>query len=252
MDPSAATQTSALLKALPDDPMHVEVRGLLMCRADVQLLHDPAAPTADGFLFAPAHGLAIGYGAPPVGLLPELRSLADRSGMTGQDIELHLPDAAAESWLGHDRVRSLGQNHVQTLPTQESVERIHDLVAKEADVITDPSDSRLKTLPTALELEFAALCPWPVVVAIAAQDRIASIAYAFVETEGYFDISIDTVHPFRREGYGVSCAAALIRQQLHRGKRPVWIANEKNPASLALSSKLGFEDVGHVQRALLG
>lgn len=242
---------SKLLASLPDDPLHVEVRGLLKCRADISLLPDPHAPATHGFLFAPLHGLAIGYGSPPIALLDELRRLANGAGMTGQDVELHLPLAAAGTWLASGRVHDLGMNHVQALDAASRLDDVHDAVAHDAALITDPSDERLNTLPAALKLEFESLCPWPIVVAIVAKGRIASIAYAFVETETQFDLSIDTNHPFRREGYGVSCAAALIRHQLHRGKRPVWIANEKNPASLALSSRLGFQEVGLVQRALL-
>jgi GNAT superfamily N-acetyltransferase len=245
----------AMWEALADDPLHVEVRGLLKCSPNVRLLPEPADPQKvrlpSGLLFSSVHGLAIGYGTPTVGLAPSLRRLADESGMARQNVELHLPEATADAWLSDSRVSDLGRNHVQALVESRATERILDLVSHDTSVITDPSDPRLGTLPAGLQHEFASLCPWPVVVAIMAGDRMASIAYAFVETEGYFDVSIDTIHAFRREGYGVSCAAALIRHQLHRGKHPVWIANEKNTASLALSARLGFQDVGRVRRALL-
>ncbi len=244
-----------LLRALPDDPMHVEVRGLLMCRSDVSLLPDPAAPTKNGFLFAPLHGLAVGYGTPPVQLIDGVRELANRFGMTGQDVELNLPHGAAPEWLAHGRVTGsvtgLGEHRVQAFTEPAAFERILDLVTHDVIVITDPSDPRLQTLPVALQAEFGSLCPWPAVVAIMAEGRMASIAYAFVETEGFFDISIDTPHLFRREGYGLSCAAGLIRHQIHRGKHPVWIARENNAASLALSARLGFQDVGGAHSALL-
>lgn len=241
----------ALLGALPDEPLHVEVRGLLKGRPDALLLAEPKEPLASGLLFTPIHGLAIGYGTPSVGLATGLRRLADGSGMARQNVELHLPEATADAWISDLRVSDLGRNRVQALVESKATDRILDLVTHDVSVITDPSDPRLGTLPAGLQHEFASLCPWPVVVATMASERVASIAYAFVETEGFFDVSIDTIHPFRREGYGVSCAAALIRHQLHRGKHPVWIANEKNTASLALSARLGFEDVGRVRRALL-
>lgn len=240
-----------LLQALPDDPHHVEVRGLLMCRPDVTLVPDPAEATLNGFLFAPIHGLAIGYGSPPIGLMGELRQVANRAGMTGQDVELHLPLAGADAWLASDRITQLGEHRVQALTEHAALQGILDLAAHDASLITDPSDPRLKTLPVGLQAEFESLCPWPIVFAIMAKGRVASIAYAFVETEGFFDVSIDTPHLFRREGYGVACAAALIRHQIRRGKHPVWIARENNAASLALSAKLGFQDVGRAQSALL-
>ena len=222
-----------------------------MCRSDVKLVPDPAAPTVNGFLFAPGHGLAIGYGQPPLALTSDLRLTANRAGMTGQDVELHLPHAARAPWLAHERVVDLGENRIQAFTEPATFDRILDLVTHDVALIRDPSDPRLETLPAPLQLEFSSLCPWPAVVAIMAQGKVASIAYAFVETETHFDVSIDTPHLFRREGYGLSCAAGLIRHQMTRGKRPVWIAKENNPPSLALSAKLGFQDIARATSALL-
>ncbi len=208
---------------------------------------------AGGFVFSPEHGIAVGFGEPQVELADDLRDAADAHGMAQQGIELHLPEAAAENWMALQSTRFLCQHRVQVLgPASDAGaggwpgEPRH-----ETALLESPADARLETLPRALRAEFAAMNPWPVVVASLAGESIASIASAFVETEAWFDVSIDTVPDFRREGFGASCAIALIQYEFERGKQPVWMVREKNQASLALSQKLGFRDQGRVWGAEL-
>ncbi|QDV07485.1 hypothetical protein Poly30_30110 [Planctomycetes bacterium Poly30] len=240
-----------LVESLPDDPMHVEVRGLLFGAAELRLIGDPREPAASGFVMVPRYGLAVGYGAPSVDLLGSLRVAASESGRARDGLKLHLTLECAEAWLAQEGVANLGRNVVQTFQGGEPFERLPSLIQHDARILPDPSEALLATLPSDAAAEFAILKPWPAVACTVALDRIASIAYAFVETETYFDISIDTFQAFRREGHGTSCAAALILHQQERARRPVWIANERSRASLALSNRLGFEEVGQVQAALL-
>lgn len=74
----------------------------------------------------------------------------------------------------------------------------------------------------------------------------ASFCYAGAATETLWDLSIDTLEPFRRCGYAGLCAAYAIDQMNRQGKRPVWGATESNEASLRLASKLGFRPVDRV------
>ncbi|QDV09803.1 FR47-like protein [Planctomycetes bacterium Poly30] len=217
-------------------------------------------PGVHGFVFASEHGMAMGFGAPSVRLADELRDLADRHGMVQEPLELHLPISCANEWLALDGVTSLGLHRVQVLDENavdgKTIEGglvgqgVRHSVAHETVVLESKSDPLLETLPRALRAEFAAMRPWPMVVASLAGECIASIASAFVETENYFDVSIDTVPDFRRAGFGFACARALIEQQRLRGKEPVWMVREKNRASLALSEQLGFRDIGRVQSLL--
>jgi predicted GNAT family acetyltransferase len=65
-------------------------------------------------------------------------------------------------------------------------------------------------------------------------------------TGSLWDLSIDTLQPFRRCGYAGLCAAYVIDQMNREGKRPVWGAAESNEASLRLASKLGFRPVDRI------
>lgn len=255
-DSGAGSRRAEVLKALPDSPLHVEARGLLMCRPDTLVLLDRSsragAPGVHGFVFTAEHGMAIGFGAPSPELADDLRDLADHHGMVKESLELHLPIECAEAWLALDGATSLGQHRVQVLDgyglsEAAGAEQPRAREMHETRLLPVRTDPLLETLPRALRAEFAAMRPWPVVVASLAGECIASVASAFVETEAYFDVSIDTVPDFRRSGFGAACALALIEYQRQRGKRPIWMVRDKNRASLALSERLGFRDAGLVQ-----
>jgi RimJ/RimL family protein N-acetyltransferase len=71
-----------------------------------------------------------------------------------------------------------------------------------------------------------------------------SFCYAAAETEGLWDVSIDTLEGHRRKGHAASCAAYMIRHMRRvSGKEPVWDALEGNAASMGLAARLGFVPV---------
>ena len=71
-----------------------------------------------------------------------------------------------------------------------------------------------------------------------------SFCYAAAETEGLWDVSIDTLDGHRRRGYAASCVAFMVRHMRDaRGKEPVWGALETNAASMNLAASLGFDPV---------
>jgi len=67
-----------------------------------------------------------------------------------------------------------------------------------------------------------------------------------VERAGLWDVSVDTLEPFRRQGYAGLCVAYVIDQMNRERRRPVWGAVESNEASLRLASKLGFRPVDRI------
>jgi GNAT superfamily N-acetyltransferase len=73
--------------------------------------------------------------------------------------------------------------------------------------------------------------------------RPVAFCDASTETEGLWDIGIDTLEPYRRRGYAALAVAYTVDQQGRRGRRPVWGAEEDNEASMRLASKLGFKPV---------
>jgi RimJ/RimL family protein N-acetyltransferase len=74
-----------------------------------------------------------------------------------------------------------------------------------------------------------------------------SFCYVASETEGLWDVSIDTLEEHRRRGHAARCAASLIRHMRDTaGKEPVWGAVESNASSMGLAAKLGFVPVDRV------
>ena len=84
-----------------------------------------------------------------------------------------------------------------------------------------------------------AVAETPVFAAFAG-DRPAAFCYAGAVTESLWDVSIDTLEPYRRRGYATQCAAFVIEQMRAVGKEPVWGSLVSNVASARLAAKLGF------------
>ena len=76
-----------------------------------------------------------------------------------------------------------------------------------------------------------------------AGDRPAAFCYAGAMTESLWDVSIDTLEQYRRQGYGTRCAAFVIDHMRAAGKEPVWGSLVSNVASARLAAKLGFVPV---------
>jgi GNAT superfamily N-acetyltransferase len=81
------------------------------------------------------------------------------------------------------------------------------------------------------------------ITAAFADERPVAFCYAGSVTERWWDLSIDTVEPYRRRGYAARCAAYCIAEMARAGKQPVWGALVSNHASASLAAKLGFEPV---------
>ena len=70
---------------------------------------------------------------------------------------------------------------------------------------------------------------------------MVSFCYAAAETEGLWDVSIDTLEGYRRQGHAAACAVYMVRHVRDTtGKEPVWGALISNAASMGLAARLGF------------
>ena len=99
------------------------------------------------------------------------------------------------------------------------------------------------SLPPDLRSELEEAVGISSVAAAYADGRAVSFCYAGSQTEGLWDVAIDTLEGHRNRGHASRCAAYMIEHMKRRGKQPVWGAEETNAASLALASKLGFVPV---------
>lgn len=73
-----------------------------------------------------------------------------------------------------------------------------------------------------------------------ADGRPVAFCYA-ARTEGLWDVSIDTLERYRRQGHAARCVSFMV-EYLHP-LRPVWGAENTNRASLQLAARLGFVPV---------
>lgn len=78
------------------------------------------------------------------------------------------------------------------------------------------------------------------VFAAFAHETPAAFCYAGAVTERLWDVSIDTLEPFRRQGFATFCATFVIEHMRAAGREPVWGSLASNVASAQLAAKLGF------------
>ena len=105
-----------------------------------------------------------------------------------------------------------------------------------------PRDA-LDHVPGDLRGEIEAQLEHRMVMAGFAEERPVSFASSPWMTEGFADLSIDTLSEHRRQGIGRAAVAALIEYLLEVGKTPVWGATVDNLASLAMAENLGITSV---------
>lgn len=82
----------------------------------------------------------------------------------------------------------------------------------------------------------------PAVVALEG-GRPVSFCVASDQTEGLWDVSIDTLEGHRRRGHAARCVSWMVDEMRRRGKEPVWAAEETNAPSMRLAARLGFVPV---------
>jgi predicted GNAT family acetyltransferase len=145
--------------------------------------------------------------------------------------------AALPDWIGEPAtIHVLGQSPRLPPVPPGTVRR---LAAEEVSALSGlPPDLREELL-----VEAQAGTP---IAAAFADERPVAFCYAGSVTERWWDVSIDTVEPYRRQGYAARCAAYCITEMARAGKQPVWGALVSNHASAGLAVKLGFEPVDSI------
>ncbi|HZY56217.1 MAG TPA: GNAT family N-acetyltransferase, partial [Rubrobacteraceae bacterium] len=107
-----------------------------------------------------------------------------------------------------------------------------------------PSElSSIDELPPDLLSELRVAARRSPIVASLVGGRPVSFCYVAAQTEGLWDISIDTLAEHRRQGHAARCVTYMIEHMRRQGRMPVWGAEETNPPSLRLAAKLGFVPV---------
>ncbi|RFA26249.1 hypothetical protein CAI21_17370 [Alkalilimnicola ehrlichii] len=141
-----------------------------------------------------------------------------------------------------DRVRSLLPEFVAEPATVFSTpEHLPPAPLKQCREISLSEIAAQDHLPADLMAELSRVAEDGVsVVAAFDGERPVAFAYVAAETESLWDISIDTVQSYRRQGYAAAAVLHLMHRMEKRGKSAVWGALESNRASANLARRLGF------------
>lgn len=218
-----------MIALIPDEPRWVEVRSLLLSgRAHVEV-----ASTSPPAFVVVRPDMAQGgvIGRPPDSVIQRMAASADHILVEPEHVESvaqALPGWAFEAATLHvlggaPRLPAVPRGLVRTISREE--------LAVWPEV------------PEPLREELLGIEEETSIFAAFAGARPAAFCYPSAMTESLWDVSLDTLEPFRRQGYGMRCAAYVIEHMRIAGKEPVWGALASNVASARLAAKLGFVPV---------
>jgi GNAT superfamily N-acetyltransferase len=224
----------AVARLLPDEPRWVEVRGMLL----TGMGRPVGAVATDPVTFVALHAgddQAAVVGRPAHELIQNAAASATELLAVPENADW--VTAAIPSW-------QLESATIHTLPNLDLIHAVPPGVVREVAI---PELTGLPVQYAALrdDLLVEARSGTQVFAAFAGEEP-AAFCYAGSVTEQWWDISIDTLEPFRRQGYASQCVAHVIRHMGERGKMPVWGAMKSNSPSARLAAKLGFTPVDAV------
>jgi RimJ/RimL family protein N-acetyltransferase len=254
--PAAASLTLALTR-VPDEPRWIDTRGMLLSgRAEVY--PTLASGHVPGLIVVVRDSALVAI----VGRPAEL-DIANVIGTLSGDVNLlaQMEDAdyisaALRTWRRQRAIvhvlRQLPQWDAKPDPhtrvfTFESAPRFDhapELLRRELlDALTGRTVSRFVPgeLPPSNPVRGRMRVP---MAAAWADGRPVSFCYPVWQTETLWDVSIETLEPYRRLGLGARAARTLIRHMRGSGRSPAWGALETNTASRALAARLGFLEAG--------
>jgi RimJ/RimL family protein N-acetyltransferase len=220
-----------LAARLPDAPRLVETRAILLSGA-CEVLGD--GPGGNYMVRSLDTALAAVVGRPSEGLIREAASRqVGLDILCAEDVIEHTVAALPEWSAGPAAVHVLAQRRAP--PPRDGPLDVR-LVAEEQHV-------PLTHVPPELRRELeAARRRSPFSIAFS-EGRAVSFAYVPWQTEGLYDLSIDTLEAYRQRGLGAATVGRLIEHLRAGGKQPVWGAMEDNGPSLRLAARLGFVPV---------
>lgn len=202
---------------LPDLPRWVEAHGLL---ADPRSWIErwPGGAVVGN----PDDELAVICGEPRARFIEELAARTS---------SYHFLSATPLELPRRSRVRAL--LHTLAEPVEDPLEMVSLLTPEHS----------LDHVPEPLRRELRRALGRHPVWAVWVDDAPVSFAYAAWRSPAYFDLSVDTLQPFRQLGLGALVARRLIAAETAEGRAAVWGALEGNHASLRLAASLGFLEV---------
>ena len=248
--PGDTALVALALTRVPDLPQWVDTRGMLLSGRAVV-----AAPAGqDGLVVVvPDLALASIVGRPPASDIAGV--LATLAGDVNVLAQMEDADYVARALTGWRRQRAI----IHVLPGVMPWEADAD---PQTRVFTRLSAPRFTHVPEPLRRELLDALKGRTVsrfvpgalpraggrgsrvtvpmAAVWADGRPVAFCYPVWQTETRWDVSIETLAPYRKMGLGARAARTLIRYMRGTGRVPVWGALETNTASRTLAARLGF------------
>lgn len=221
---------SSPASSLPDAPRWVEANGILAAGCGRVLVDGTGCVIRNE---QPGSRLIVAVTPPTPALLD--RALIDR------------PDAEVLCMPEHEPALDRLLPHWQRERAYlYSLDREHKLAPRDGNVRSLRPDDSLDHLSDELRSELAWDRSTHTMVCTFVGDRPASFAYAHWKTPKWYDISIDTVPEYRRQGLGRLAVSELIRRQNSEGRAPVWGAMASNLASQRMAERTGFTKIDEI------
>lgn len=212
-----------LARALPDVPRWIETRSMLLsdgCELFGVDEQEPSFVVRDPELIS-----VVGYPSP--GEIREAASRGSADLLAFPENRDHVSEALPD-WTG---VRAM-------LHLLGDAPRLPEVPEGSVRLLAASEIRALERLPPDLRSELESAAGESTIVAALEEERLVSFCYAASRTEGLWDVAIDTLEGHRRRGHAARCVGYMVERM--RPLRPVWGAEETNPASLGLAAKLGF------------
>jgi GNAT superfamily N-acetyltransferase len=258
--PGDPARLRAALARVPDQARWVDTRGMLLSGRAMVHSKPEADLSREGFVVVVRDASLVGVVGNPEQLdLPALiASLSGDVNVLAQSEDAAGVAAALPGW-----VRRTAILHVlpSVMPweqepdpgarvfTRETAPRLDHLPEALRREITDALNGRTTArfvpgaLPDSVRVQTVTTVP---VAAVWAERLPVAFCYPVWQTETHWDVSIDTLPSFRKQGFGARAARALIRHMRRGGRAPVWGALDGNTPSRALAARLGFIETAGV------
>jgi RimJ/RimL family protein N-acetyltransferase len=242
------------LTRVPDLPRWIDTRGMLLSGRAVVIAPSRADGAVEGVIvIVPDLALASIAGRPPAATIAEvITSMAGDVNVLAQMEDADYVGRALDGWR---RRRAI----IHVLPgvmtwetevdpharvfTRQTAPRFNHVAEQLRRDLLDALQGRTvsRFVPGELPQSRAFISELTVPMsAVWADGRPVSFCYPVWQTETLWDVSIETLTPYRRQGLGARAARTLIRYMRRTGREPVWGSLETNIASRTLAARLGF------------
>jgi hypothetical protein len=216
----------ALAGELPDLPRWVEVRGMLLS-GDGRVI-GAVATSPLSFVVVDSSGTAGVVGCPPATAIRAAAEQAREILVVPEDVGWAA--AALPEWSREEA----------TLLVRDEQTGLPAFTEREARLISSEELAAAPGVPGVMREELLAEARDGRLAAGFAEGRPVAFCYPSSVTERWWDISIDTLDGYRRQGHAGRAVACAIQRMALTGREPVWGAVASNVASARLAVKLGF------------